>query len=130
MSPWSGTRPKLADPFVEFRSKSLKIVPLRYFLAEASARARKLTLRVFREPQQSEPIGSLEPARGEGARVQMQGEGYVVLAPLELREDDFDVAGIDLAQNFGTQRSMVILGCHVPPASSSKARCLPRHRCL
>ncbi len=51
-------------------------------------------------------------ARGEGARVHVQREGYVVLAPLELREDDFDVAGVDLVQNVGTQGDMVILGGH------------------
>lgn len=45
----------------------------------------------------------------------LQGEGYVVLARLELREDDFDVTGVDFAQDFATQGGMVILGGHARP---------------
>jgi hypothetical protein len=45
----------------------------------------------------------------------VQGEGYVVLARLELREDDFNVTGVDFAQDFATQGGMVILGGHARP---------------
>lgn len=40
---------------------------------------------------------------------------YVVLVPLELREDDFDVAGVDLVQNFGTQGGMDPWRPRAPP---------------
>jgi len=48
----------------------------------------------------------------------MQGERYVVLARLELREDDFDLTGVEFVQDFASQGRMVISGGHAAPDSS------------